>query len=247
MSVFGPHEVRLVAYTVSHAAEHLPVWNSAQVFSLCLHMAHRPRPSVAVEGRRRTTARSSTCSTMWRISANPSASSLTRTTGVFLFQHTRVHDFLVSTHMRALSCTRASHAHNPLDLILFSRQIKDFSALLRQTFESIILTELYPRSEIDICVQVLQSDGGAKCLRTCRMTYIQWIFWLKLLLTSHHHSFSFPGVNAACINATTLALIDAGIPLLDLACACTAGFLDKVAVVGACSGHCSVFPSHHVI
>jgi hypothetical protein len=41
------------------------------------------------------------------------------------------------------------------------------------------------------------------------------------------------GVNAACINATTLALIDAGIPLLDLACACTAGFLDKVAVVGA--------------
>jgi ribonuclease PH len=67
----------------------------------------------------------------------------------------------VSTHTCVLACIRASNVYNPLDLILFSRQIKDFSALLRQTFESIILTELYPRSEIDICVQVLQSDGGA--------------------------------------------------------------------------------------
>lgn len=51
---------------------------------------------------------------------------------------------------------------------------------LKQTFEATIKTELYPRSQIDIFVEVLQADGGNYC---------------------------------ACVNAATLALIDAGIPL----------------------------------
>lgn len=33
--------------------------------------------------------------------------------------------------------------------------------LIRQTFESVVMTALYPRSQIDIYVQVLQSDGGS--------------------------------------------------------------------------------------
>ena len=36
----------------------------------------------------------------------------------------------------------------------------EFSQSLRQTFESTIMTELFPQSEININVQVLQSDGG---------------------------------------------------------------------------------------
>ncbi|KAJ8097023.1 ribosomal protein S5 domain 2-type protein [Lipomyces tetrasporus] len=35
------------------------------------------------------------------------------------------------------------------------------------------------------------------------------------------------GVMQACINATTLALIDAGVPMYDYVCACTAGMLDR--------------------
>ena len=31
---------------------------------------------------------------------------------------------------------------------------------MKQTFESTILVQLFPRSQIDIYVQVLQSDGG---------------------------------------------------------------------------------------
>nr|KAF6395764.1 exosome component 4 [Molossus molossus] len=58
---------------------------------------------------------------------------------------------------------------------------------LRQTFEAAILTQLHPRSQIDIYVQVLQADGG---------TY------------------------AACVNAATLAVLDAGIPMRDFVCAC---------------------------
>lgn len=36
----------------------------------------------------------------------------------------------------------------------------DISRLMREIFESAILTDLYPKSQIDIYVQVLQADGG---------------------------------------------------------------------------------------
>jgi exosome complex component RRP41 len=36
----------------------------------------------------------------------------------------------------------------------------ELGAAIRQTFEPVILTHLYPRSEIAIQVQVLAADGG---------------------------------------------------------------------------------------
>ncbi|KZT02904.1 uncharacterized protein LAESUDRAFT_762333 [Laetiporus sulphureus 93-53] len=70
------------------------------------------------------------------------------------------------------------------------RRTLELAAMIKSTFEPVIQTNLYPRSQIDIFVQVLQQDGG-------------------LLQT--------------CINATTLALAAAGIPLLDFVCAITGG------------------------
>ncbi len=64
------------------------------------------------------------------------------------------------------------------------------AATIKSTFEPVIQTTLYPRSQIDIFVQVLQQDGG---------------------------------LLQACINATTLALASAGIPLYDFVCAVTGG------------------------
>lgn len=60
--------------------------------------------------------------------------------------------------------------------------MQEVGAAIRQTFEPVIMTQLYPRSEIFINVQVLSADGG---------------------------------ILPTAINATTLALIDAGISLLD--------------------------------
>ncbi|XP_071448299.1 exosome complex component RRP41 [Hetaerina americana] len=68
------------------------------------------------------------------------------------------------------------------------RKSQEMSSHLRQTFEAAIKTELYPRSQIDIFVEVLQADGG---------NY------------------------SACVNAATLALIDAGIPLHEYVTSCT--------------------------
>lgn len=64
------------------------------------------------------------------------------------------------------------------------------AATIKSTFEPVVQTNLYPRSQIDIFVQVLQQDGG---------------------------------LLQACINGTTLALVNAGIPLLDFVCAVTGG------------------------
>ncbi|CAK1547738.1 unnamed protein product [Leptosia nina] len=68
------------------------------------------------------------------------------------------------------------------------RKSQEMSLHLRQALSAAIKTELYPRSQIDIYVEVLQADGGAYC---------------------------------ASVNAATLALIDAGVPLKAYACACT--------------------------
>ncbi|CAB3361063.1 Hypothetical predicted protein [Cloeon dipterum] len=68
------------------------------------------------------------------------------------------------------------------------RKSQEMDMNLNQIFESAIRTELYPRSRIDIYLEVLQADGS---------------------------NFS------ACVNAATLALIDAGIPLKDYVCSCT--------------------------
>ena len=40
------------------------------------------------------------------------------------------------------------------------------------------------------------------------------------------------GNHAACINAVTMALIDAGVPMKDFVCACNAGFIDDTPLVG---------------
>ena len=66
----------------------------------------------------------------------------------------------------------------------------EFGAAIKSTFEPVVQTNLYPRSQIDIYVHVLQQDGG---------------------------------VLQASINATTLALVAAGIPVLDFVCAVTGG------------------------
>ncbi|TDL25459.1 hypothetical protein BD410DRAFT_784447, partial [Rickenella mellea] len=70
------------------------------------------------------------------------------------------------------------------------KRILELAASVKSTFEPVIQTHLYPRSQIDIYIQVLQQDGG---------------------------------LLSAAINATSLALISAGIPLYDYVCAITSG------------------------
>jgi exosome complex component RRP41 len=72
---------------------------------------------------------------------------------------------------------------------------------LRQTFEEAVQTSLYPRSQIDVSVLVMEQDGG---------------------------------VLQTAINAVTLALVDAGIPMNDYVCATSAGLVGESAILGIC-------------
>ena len=81
------------------------------------------------------------------------------------------------------------------------RQALEAQIAVKQVFEQAIQCHLFPNSQIDINVMVLQTDGGAVC---------------------------------AAINAVTLAVQDAGIPMLDFVVACTAGYLERTTLVGAC-------------
>ncbi|KAL1460759.1 hypothetical protein WDU94_012710 [Cyamophila willieti] len=78
------------------------------------------------------------------------------------------------------------------------RKTSEISLQLRQAVSAAIMTEVHPRSQIDIFVEVLQADGGNFC---------------------------------ACVNAATLALIDAGIPMREYVVACSASLAGDTPLV----------------
>lgn len=74
----------------------------------------------------------------------------------------------------------------------------EVAVMIQNTFEAAVMLEKFPKSQIDIFVQVLQGDGGERCV---------------------------------AINATTLALINAGIPMKDYVCACAATIYQDAALL----------------
>ena len=78
------------------------------------------------------------------------------------------------------------------------RRSKEISSMIERVFESAILTHMFAKSQIDISVQVLQSDGS---------------------------------VASAAVNAVSLALVNAGVPMSDFVCGCNVGVLQGEFVV----------------
>ena len=99
---------------------------------------------------------------------------------------------------------------------------------MKQTFESAILVQLFPRSQIDIYVQVLQSDGGGSGVGVDGA----YVMWRSLAVALAMIMSYLLGDLSVCINAATLAVIDAGIPMKDYVCACTASYIEDCPFVG---------------
>jgi exosome complex component RRP41 len=78
------------------------------------------------------------------------------------------------------------------------RRSIEISKVSRESLESVVLKELYPRSAIDIFVEILQADAGTR---------------------------------VAGINAASVALADAGIPMKCLVSACAVGKVDDTIVL----------------
>ncbi len=39
----------------------------------------------------------------------------------------------------------------------------ELSKVIRETFENVVIAEAYPKTQIDIYIEILQSDGGTRC------------------------------------------------------------------------------------
>lgn len=100
------------------------------------------------------------------------------------------------------------------------RRLVELANAIRSTFEPVVLTHLFPRSEINIVISVQQQDGGLWCYDAA--------------LT--------PGVLPTAINACTLALMDAGIPMKDYVTALTCGLHGTTALLDLNSAEESDLP-----
>lgn len=94
-----------------------------------------------------------------------------------------------------------------LDLLfLGSSRMAEWSRCVEEIFAAAIITSVFPRSQLEIFIEVLNADGSK---------------------TLHSITFIVLGVLAAAVNATTLALIDAGVPLYDYVIGTSIGYLAK--------------------
>eukprot|EP00614_Pseudopedinella_elastica_P023602 CAMPEP_0172637212 /NCGR_PEP_ID=MMETSP1068-20121228/207838_1 /TAXON_ID=35684 /ORGANISM="Pseudopedinella elastica, Strain CCMP716" /LENGTH=230 /DNA_ID=CAMNT_0013449803 /DNA_START=5 /DNA_END=694 /DNA_ORIENTATION=+ len=78
------------------------------------------------------------------------------------------------------------------------RQGVELALAVKQSLEATVLVKLYPHTQIDVQLTLLQDDGGRL---------------------------------PACLNAATMALVDAGIGMSDMLVSCSAGFLKGGPVV----------------
>jgi len=71
-----------------------------------------------------------------------------------------------------------------------SRREIEISKVIKEALEPAVMLEQFPRTAVDVFLEVLQADGGTRC---------------------------------AALDAASVALADAGIPMRDLVCACASG------------------------
>lgn len=78
------------------------------------------------------------------------------------------------------------------------RRSVEISKVMRQALEPVVFTELYPRSAVDVFIEILQADAGTR---------------------------------TAGINAASVALADAGVPMRDLVSSVAVGKIDDTVVL----------------
>lgn len=99
----------------------------------------------------------------------------------------------------------------------------EITSNLVKVFDAAILTESYPHSQIDIYF------GKLIYLSLFRESITTHFFSSSLQLAEVIQS---DGSNyAACVNAASLAIIHAGIPMKDIVCGCSAGFINGKPIV----------------
>ncbi len=82
-----------------------------------------------------------------------------------------------------------------------SRRSTEISKVIREAFSNVIFLEEFPRTSIDIYIDILQADASTRC---------------------------------AALNAASIALADAGVPMRSLLSCCSVGKIDDKIVLDIC-------------
>ncbi|KAF1334253.1 Exosome complex exonuclease rrp46, partial [Globisporangium splendens] len=82
---------------------------------------------------------------------------------------------------------------------------KEYEQIIRQTFEPVIVADDFPRAVISIVVQVIEDNGSISSFASHLCAYIR--------------------IACVSINAVSLALLDAGVPMLSVVTSATCGLL----------------------
>ena len=78
---------------------------------------------------------------------------------VFGFLHCRFNVNSLLSYILSIQCVKLALCYLYIDPCV-SRHSVEMSLTMKEIFEAVVLTELFPHSVIDIYVQVLQLDGG---------------------------------------------------------------------------------------
>ena len=108
--------------------------------------------------------------------------------------------------------------------------------------------ELYDKASIECVVSISPYAGlerkvmsknsrmsveTALCIKRCFENVIITSLYPRSSISIHLNVISNDGgLLSACINATTLALVNAGIPMSDLLVSCTVGYIEKTSLIG---------------
>ncbi|GMT08207.1 hypothetical protein PENTCL1PPCAC_30381 [Pristionchus entomophagus] len=107
------------------------------------------------------------------------------------------------------------------------RKTTALARMLEKTFESVIVTSLFPRAQIDICCEIIQDDGGrlSSCINAASMALSQAGIACRGLVTSVNSS-SISGKHVVDLNAREEMMENS--PLLTMA---TVSGRDEVVLV----------------
>ncbi|KAG2903876.1 hypothetical protein PC116_g14872 [Phytophthora cactorum] len=96
---------------------------------------------------------------------------------------------------------------------------KEYEQIIRETFMPVVLTDSFPRAVISIVVQVIEDNGSISfplfdyCYIFLNLWIGDFVVWCQYLL-------------AVAINAVSLALMDAGVPMVSVVTATSCSIFD---------------------
>ena len=121
-----------------------------------------------------------------------------------------------SSPRHALTLAPACHVLTVLQTGIAGVAGKAVELKIKEALDSVVLSHQHPRSAISVTIQVLHDDGAVR---------------VDIRLITYHNTVIVRQLLACAVNAATLALIDAGVPMKAVVAAASVAVLPDLGLV----------------